>query len=119
MLAAFCTLAIEFSEDISEQYPEEKDIAIATKALKLLKKTNPRLVHTTFMKQINAELRKGIMAEDEDYVLSKAKELDVENSVFWIFDKHWSAMSETNKHIVWKYIKSLVLMAERVDRSGF
>ena len=31
-LAAFCTLVVEFFEDISEQYPEERDIATAASA---------------------------------------------------------------------------------------
>jgi len=118
-LAAFCTLVVEFFEDISEQYPEEKDIATAASALKLLKKTNPRLLHTGFTKAMTADLKANILAEDEDAVILKAREMMTTkyaamNYAFWIFDKHWSTMSETNKQHVWKYIKALILLAGRV-----
>ena len=116
-LAAFCTLVVDFFEDISEQYPEEKDIASAASALKLLKKMNPRLIHTNFVKHVTAELRQRILAEDEEFIIAKAKEMGRPGeTAFWIFDKHWSTMSETNKQHVWKYIKSMVLLAERVGR---
>jgi hypothetical protein len=118
-LAAFCTLVVEFFEDISEQYPEEKDIATAASALKLLKKTNPRLLHTGFTKAMTADLKANILAEDEDAVILKARDMMTTkyaamNYAFWIFDKHWSTMSETNKQHVWKYIKALILLAGRV-----
>jgi len=119
VLAAFCKLVVEFFEDISEQYPEERDIATAASALKLLRKTNPRLIHTGFTKVMTADLRHHIIAEDEDALIAKAKELvnskyAAMNYAFWIFDKHWATMSETNKQHVWKYIKAMVLLADRV-----
>jgi hypothetical protein len=117
-LAAFCTLVVEFFEDISEQYPEEKDIASAAYALKLLKKTNPRLIHTGFTKALTGDLKARILNEDEDAVIAKAKEMlktkHAMTTAFWIFDKYWSTMSETNKQHVWGYIKSMVILADRV-----
>ena len=117
-LAAFCTLVVEFFEDISEQYPEEKDIASATYALKLLKKTNPRLIHTGFTKALTDDMKARILDEDEDAVIAKAKELlktkHAMTTAFWIFDKHWATMSETNRQHVWRYIKSMIVLAERV-----
>jgi sensor histidine kinase YesM len=35
-------------------------------------------------------------------------------TMFWVFNKHWAAMSEANKQQIWKYLKSLVLLARRV-----
>lgn len=116
-LAAFCTLVVEFFEDISEQYPEEKDIAMAASALKFLKKTNPRLIHTQFVKAVTEDLRQRILDEDEDFIIAKAKEiLDTGDTktALWIFDKHWATMSETNKQLVWKYIKAMVILSARV-----
>lgn len=116
-LAAFCTLVVEFFEDISEQYPEEKDIAMAVSALKFLRKTNPRLIHTQFAKAVSADLRQRILDEDEDFIIARAKEIlekgDTKTAL-WIFDKHWSTMSETNKQLVWKYIKAMVILSGRV-----
>jgi hypothetical protein len=118
-LGAFCTQLVSFFEDLSETYPEEKDIQMASQALKLAKQANPRMVHTYFMDIVYNEFASHILNEDEEYILKRAKEmLDSKYSnigyAFWIFDKHWSTMSVTNKQHVWDYIKSIVLLAQRV-----
>ena len=119
-LYAFCNQLIAFFEDLSETYPEEKDIASAAQALKLIKQAYPRLIHSVFMKNVYTEFSQHILDEDEEYVIGRAKEImrTTESHIkyaFLIFDKHWSTMSETNKQYVWKYIKSLVLLAARVS----
>lgn len=117
-LGAFCNQLVAFFEDMRDTYPEEKDIAMAASALKLLKQANPRLIHTVFMNAVDKELVEHILAEDEDYVLAKAK--DILNSkysevayAFWIFDKHWSTMTETNKRHVWDYFKTIVILSQK------
>lgn len=121
-LGAFCTQLISFFEDLCETYPEEKDIQVATQAIKLAKQANPRMVHTYFMDFVYNEFAPHILNEDEDYIIKRAKEmLDSQYSnfgyAFWIFDKHWSTMSTTNKKHVWDYIKSIILLAQRVPPS--
>ena len=79
-------------------------------------------MHRVFMKNVNNDFANHILNEDEEYILERAKHLiDSEYAdikyAFWIFDKHWSTMSETNKQYVWKYIKSLVLLARRVPQT--
>lgn len=118
-LGAFCNQLVAFFEDLAETYPEERDIAMAAQALKLMKQANPRLMHTVFMESIYNRFAQKILDEDEEFLLTHAK--DVLNSefkeisyAFWIFDKHWSTMTETNKQHVWKYVKSIVLLAQRV-----
>jgi adenylate cyclase class IV len=118
-LRAFCNQLIAFFEDLTETYPEEKDIATATQALRLLKQANPRMIYNVFMDNVYHEFSQRILDEDEEYILIRAKEiLESKHThmtyAFWIFDKHWSTMSETNKQAVWKYIKSLILLAGRV-----
>jgi hypothetical protein len=110
---------IAFFEDLTETYPEERDIVTAASALKLLRRSNPRMIHTYFMTSVHKEFARYIMAEDDDYILRRAH--DILNSqyaeinyAFWIFDKHWSTMTETNKSVIWKYMKSLILLSERV-----
>jgi hypothetical protein len=122
VLGLFCNQLLAFFEDMSETYPEEKDIAMATSALKLLKQVNPRMIHTVFMNAVDKELAEHILAEDEVYLLEKSKEIlqtkysDVAYA-FWIFDKHWSTMTETNKQHVWDYFKTFVLLANKVEAS--
>ena len=105
---------------MSETYPEEKDIAMAASALKLLKQVNPRLIHTVFMNAVDKELIENVLNENEVYVIEKAK--DILNSkyseiayAFWIFDKHWTTMTETNKRHVWDYCKTIVILAQKVE----
>ena len=120
-LGNFCSLLVQFFDDLTETYPEEKDIAMATSALKLMKQANPRMIHNVFMENVHKEFKAPILAEDEDYILGRAREiLDSKyaeiNYAFWIFDKHWSGMTETNKEHIWKYMKALILLAEKVPR---
>jgi hypothetical protein len=118
-LGTFCTQLVAFMEDLAETYPEEKDIAMAVSALKLMKQANPRMIHTFFMDVIYKEFAQHIMNENEEYVLKRAHEIlnsqyaEI-NYAFWIFDKHWSTMTETNKQHVWDYLKALCLLAQRV-----
>jgi hypothetical protein len=120
-LANFCNLLLQFFEDLTETYPEEKDIGMATAALKLMKQANPRMIHTVFMENVHREFKEPLLAEDEDYILGRAREiLDSKyaeiNYAFWIFDKHWSGMTETNKRHIWGYMKALIVLAEKVPR---
>jgi len=118
-LAVFCNQLVSFFEDLTETYPDEKDILMAFQALKLMKQANPRMIHTIFMDVVYKEFSQRILDEDEEYLLKRAHEiLNAEykeiNYAFWIFDKHWGTMTETNKQHVWKYVKSLILLAQRV-----
>ncbi len=106
-------------EDLAETYPEEKDIRMAAQALKLMKQANPRLVHTYFMEHVYSEFAEHIMNENEEYLIKRAHEILNEkyaeiNYAFWIFDKHWKDMSETNKSHVWAYMKSILILAQKV-----
>ncbi len=122
-LGNFCNLLIQFFEDMTETYPEEKDIAMATAALKLMKQANPRMIHTVFVDNVLKEFKEPMLAEDEEYILRRAREiLDSKyaeiNYAFWIFDKHWSGMAETNKRHIWNYMKALIVLAEKVPRGS-
>lgn len=118
-LGNFCNQLVAFFEDLAETYPEEKDIRMAAQALKLMKQANPRLVHTYFMEHVYSEFATYIINEDEEYLMKRAHEILNEkyaeiNYAFWIFDKHWKDMSETNKKHVWAYMKSILVLAQKV-----
>jgi hypothetical protein len=118
-LGQFCTVLVEFFDDLAETYPEERDISTAAQGLRLLKQANPRMIHTVFMDVVYKEFAKPIEEENEEYILRRAQEiLNSQYSeikyAFWIFDKHWSTMTHTNKEHIWKYMKALILLARRV-----
>jgi hypothetical protein len=118
-LRVFCDQLTAFFEDIAETYPEETDLTTSAPALKLLSKANPRLVHTVFKEVVYNEFSQHILDENEDYILRRSKEIidsrysDV-GYAFLIFDRHWSTMTETNKQHIWKYMKTLILLCQRV-----
>jgi hypothetical protein len=118
-LTAFNNQLIAFFDDMSDTYPEEKDIKSAAEALKALKKMNPRMIHSKFMEVVHAEFKDPIAKRDEDYLVKRAHEiLNSQYSdmafAFWIFDKHWKTMSDANKKHVWDYCNVLIILSEKV-----
>jgi hypothetical protein len=117
-VAVFNNQLLGFVEELAETFPEEKDIKTAVDALKALKKANPKLLHTSFMEYIYPDFHGPVKAEDEQALISKARQmLDSEYKdyafAYLIFDKYWSTMSDTNKKAIWKWCKVLVVLAEK------
>ena len=65
LLTAFNTKLFEFVEELADTYPEEKDIASALDSLRLLKKVNPKLIHSGFMEYIYPDFHTPVINEDE------------------------------------------------------
>ena len=117
-IATFNNKLIEFVEDLTESYPEEKEIRNALDALKAIKRINPKLLHSGFMEYVYPEFHKPVMNEDEGALIKTAHTaLHGEHSeyafAYIIFDRHWSGMSDENKKAIWNYCKVLVVLAER------
>ncbi|MEI6360369.1 MAG: hypothetical protein WCO50_08585 [Synechococcus sp. ELA619] len=106
-------------EELADTYPEEKDISTALDALRLLKKVNPKLIHSGFMEYIYPDFHEPVMNEDETTLISKAKGMlagdHKEYAVAYIiFDRHWSTMTEANKKAIWNWCKIIVVLGKRV-----
>lgn len=117
-LAAFNSKLLEFIEELADTYPEEKDISNALDALRLLKKVNPRLIHSGFMEYMYPDFHQPVMSEDETTLIKKAKEMiNGEHKdyavAYIIFDRHWSTMTEANKKSIWNWCKVIVILAQR------
>jgi len=118
-LSAFNNQLLSFLEDLSETYAEEADLKKAVEALKSLKKINPKLIHSGFMEFVYPDFKEAVKADSPSELISRAKaKLEGEFKdiayAYWIFDKHWSTMGETNQTHIWNYCKVLVVLAERV-----
>lgn len=119
-LTAFNNQLISFLEDLSDTYSEEADLKKAVEALKTLKRMNPRLIHSGFMEYVYPDFSEAVKSNDIDGLIAKAKEklhgefADI-SYAYWIFDKHWSTMSETNRDHIWNYCKVLVILSERAS----
>lgn len=125
-LGAFNTQLIRFFEELSETYPEERDIKYALEAIQGAKKINPKLILDLFWEHVYIDLHEAIQREDEAYVVGFAKkkiagQFNEMSPALLIFDKHWVTMNDTNHQAIWKYLKVLCVLAEkaRASRIGF
>ena len=121
-LKRFTKTLIGFFEMLSDSYPEERDIGLATEGLKAIDSSNPRLLLTMFIKNVYPTFREPVLAKNEEAMIKLGKDV-LQNKftemsfAFWIFDKHWKNMSEPDKDKIWKWCTALVLLSERAAAS--
>jgi len=121
-LGAFNTQLIRFFEQLSETYPEERDIKLALQALNGAKLINPKLVLDLFYENVCKDLKKAIMEENSEVVIQYAKlkistQFNEMSPALMIFDKLWDTMTVDNQKIIWKYLKVLCTLCERAKAS--
>jgi hypothetical protein len=117
-LGAFNTQLIRFFKELSETYPEERDIKLATEAIEGAKKINPKMVLDLFKDYVYDDLNEPIQREDEEYVLAFAKKkindkFNEMSPALIIFDKHWVTMTEQNQKAIWNYLKVLCILCKK------
>lgn len=117
-LGAFNTQLIRFFQELSETFPEERDIKMALEAIQGLKKINPRMILDLFFDNVYKPMSEAIKREDEDVVIQYAKSL-ISNKfnemsiALVMFDKHWPSLTDANKENIWKYLKVLCVLCEK------
>ena len=117
-LGAFNTQLVNFFDELCNSFPEERDIRMATEAIKGAKKINPRLLLDLFREHVYKDASSGIYQKDFQLVRSYAQK-KVENqfnemtSALALFDKHWDTMGSTNQTIIWQYLNVLCLLCEK------
>jgi len=117
-LGAFNTQLIRFFKELSETYPEERDIKLAVDAIEGAKKINPKMILDLFKDYVYDDLNEPIQREDEEYVLSYAKKkindkFNEMSPALIIFDKHWVTMTEQNQKAIWNYLKVLCILCKK------
>jgi hypothetical protein len=105
-LRKFCDHLIAFVYELAASYPDEPELV---RAAQLAKMAPPRLLYSSFKTHIYDEFSTHILTENEEYIRQKANRPEL-----LVFTKHWSSMSEANRTCVWKHLKVLVLLAQRV-----
>ena len=125
-LGAFNTQLIRFFEELSQSYPEERDIKMALEAIQGAKKINPKLILDLFWEHVYRDLHEPIAREDEEAVIAYAHskisgQFNEMSPALLIFDKHWPTMDDANRQAIWKYLKVLCILCEkaRATRIGF
>jgi hypothetical protein len=118
LLGAFNNQLIRFFEELTESFPEEKDIKMGLEAVQGAKKINPKLILDLFYEHVYKGVHEAIEREDEvamvKFAQSKIKnEFNEMSSALVIFDKQWFTMTENNRAAIWKYLKVLCVLCEK------
>jgi len=121
-LGAFNTQLIRFFEQLSDTYPEERDIKLALQGLNAAKLINPKLILDMFYEHVSKDLKQSIMDENSEMIIQYAKfkistQFNEMSPALMIFDKLWDTMSVENQKVIWKYLKVLCTLCERARAS--
>jgi len=117
-LSAFVNQLIRFFQDLSETFPEEKDIKMALEAVEGAKKINPRLILDLFYENVYLDLHEAIGNEDVETIIAVAKrkistQFNEILPALSIFQKHWPTLDDTNRTAILKYMKVLIILCAK------
>ena len=118
-LSAFTTQLVKFFDELCNTFPEEKDIKMATEAIKGAKKINPRLIFDLFIDHVYNDLGNAVANRDIVYIRQVAQkkistQFNEMLSALAIFDKHWDTMGNQNQDVIWQYLKVLCVLTEKI-----
>ena len=117
-LGAFNAQLIRFFEQLSETYPEERDIKMSLEAIRGAKIINPKLILDLFYEHVYKDLKETIKNRDAELLIEYAKrkittQFNEISPALAIFDKHWGTMTADNQDVIWKYLQVLCVLCER------
>ena len=119
LLSAFTTQIVQFFEELAVTIPEEKDIKMALEAIKGAKKINPRLILELFHEHIYKDLKLAILDTNKQEIINYGRK-KIEGQfneilpAITIFDKHWDTLTPSTQDAIWKYLKVLCILCERI-----
>lgn len=117
-LSAFTAQLVNFFDELCNTFPEEKDIKMATEAIKGAKKINPRLILDLFTEHVYNDLAPAVAKRDVIQIREVAQrkiatQFNEMISALAIFDKHWDSMGTQNQEVIWQYLKVLCILCEK------
>ena len=118
LLSAFNTQLVNFFDELCNTFPEEKDIKMATEAIKGAKKINPRLLLDLFIEHVYKECSASIYERNIHLFRALAQkkvttQFNDMTSYLALFDKHWDTMGTKNQEAMWQYMKVLCVLSEK------
>jgi hypothetical protein len=118
LLNAFNTQLIQFFDELCSTFPEDKEIKMATEAVKGAKKVNPRLILDLFVNHVYNECSTAIYNRDIHQFRQVAQrkistQFNEMISALAIFDKYWETMGDKNRDTIWQYMKVLCILSEK------
>jgi hypothetical protein len=117
-LTAFTSQLVNFFDELCNTFPEEKDIKMATEAVKGAKKINPILILDLFTEHVYNDLAPAVAKRDIIQIRQVAQQKIATQfnemiSALAIFDKHWDSMGTQNQEVIWQYLKVLCILCEK------
>ena len=118
LLGAFNNQLIRFFEDLSESFPEERDIKSALEMIRFAKASSPKIILELYYEHVYKGIHEAVKNEDSNYIIQYANE-KIENEfneispALSIFNKYWHTMSDGNKKTIWNYLKVLNVLVEK------
>ena len=117
-LTAFTQQLVNFFEELCNTFPEERDIKMATEAIRGAKKINPRLILDLFTEHVYNDLAPAVAKRDVIQIRQVAQQKIATQfnemiSALAIFDKHWDSMGVQNQEVIWQYLKVLCILCEK------
>ncbi len=116
-LKSFTKVLEDFITELSEMYPQDKEIDLAKNTIYLLKKTNPRKL-IEFFYQYFLQFEQKINNKDESFFINRDYDNDVSEyvkslNVITNLKKYWKLMSEQTKDNIWLYIQVLIKLCKK------
>ena len=107
-----------FFEDLSESFPEERDIKSALEIIKFAKASSPRIAMELYYENVFKAVNEAVKNEDAEFIIQYASKMietqfNEISPALTIFNKHWHTMSDSNKKSIWNYLKVLNTLVER------
>ena len=118
LLGAFNNQLVRFFEDLSESFPEERDIKSALEMIKFAKASSPKIAMELYYENVFKAVNEAVKNEDAEYIIQYANKMietqfNEISPALTIFNKHWHTMSDSNKKSIWNYLKVLNTLVER------
>ena len=119
VLNAFTTQLVNFFDELCVTFPEEREIKMATEAIKGAKKINPRLIFDLFLEHFYKDLGVAVYQRDVAKIRQVAQnkiavQFNEIITALAIFDKYWDIMGNKNQEVIWQYLKVLCVLAEKI-----
>lgn len=117
-LSAFTTQLVNLFDEMCQTFPDDRDIAMATEAIKNAKKINPRLILDLFVDHVYKDCGRAIYERNAVLFRQIAQhkistQFNEMISALSIFDKYWDTMGTKNQDVIWQYLKVLCILSEK------
>lgn len=112
-IGAFADMMEQFLTELIDVFPSEQAFKDAKSAMLLMRKTNPRLIMTTYMECIMPHASK-LMAKDETMFTEDAIHIEFLHTLN--IAEHWSDENTTQqtKDAIWQYLQTLYMLGTTI-----